>query len=403
MNLLLKISSIIRYKKIGIIVAVRKNSELDISYYQMSKSGSSVDISYSHAGLRSLDEIEFLVKKYPTILTIQGTGIVQRMLPGSNSDIKQNIPNINAEEYLIEIEETNENDKLVALFRRDQIDSILCESTINHFPIHDISIGFTQVCKYLNFFSKETISFEIDGNTLILFENKIQELQKNKTSGNAEYFFAGKNRNSHEIIALSAGLNYFTSKRWNTFQIINIEEKIKEYTASRLYSFILYYLGTTLFLLLLINFLIFDFYQKKYEKLEIESGDMVMVQNEINQLQSELNAKKQFIQQNNVPENFAFAFYADRLAAFADQGIEFSELSVCPVIGKVKEDKTIAFQSKILQLKGSAPSPTSYSVFLENIKGSQWVKKLNKQVYMFNNETEKSDFEIEIELNYAVD
>lgn len=403
MNLLVKISSFIGYKKIGIIVAMWKNSDLDISCYQMSKSGNSVDIIYSQEGLKSFGEIDPQFRKYPTILSIQGTGIVQRIFQGTYSDIQQNIPNINSEEYLIELEDTKGDSKLVVLARKDHIDSILNEPSLMPFPIHDISLGLTHICKFLSLFSKETISFEIDGNTLVLFENKIQELQKNKLPEKTNYFFAGKSRTSFEIVALSAGLNYFTNKQWNGFQIRNIAAQIKEYTAHKFSMIILYYLGAALFFMLLINFLVFDFYQKKRETLELESDGVEMIQKEINQLQSDLNAKKQFIEKNNVPENFAFAFYADRIAACVDLGIELSELSVCPIVGKAKEDKAIAFQSRILKLKGTAPNSTSYSALLEKVKNSLWTKKLNKQVYSFNNEKEKSDFEIEIELNHAVE
>lgn len=403
MNLLLKISTAINYKRIGIIVVVRKNDDLDISYYQMSKSGNSVDICFSQTGLKSFADIDYRIKKYPVILTIHGAGIVQRVLPENYSDIKQSIPNINQDDYLIELEGSQDENKLLALYRKDQIESILGVPQVNFIAVHDISLGFIHVCKYLHLFSKDTNSFEIAGNNLVLFENRIKAVQKNNHSGTSEYIFAGMNRNASEITALSAGLNYFTNRSWNTFNLSKIEERIREFTASKISNFILYYFGAALFILLLINLLIFDSYQKQHESLEVESGDVVMLQNEINQLQSELNAKKQFILQNDVPENFAYAFYADRIAAFVDQGVELSELAICPIVGKPKEDKIITFQSKVLKIKGIAPNSTSYSAFLENIKNSHWAKKLNKQVYMYNKETQESDFEIEIELNHAID
>jgi len=111
----------------------------------------------------------------------------------------------------------------------------------------------------------------------------------------------------------------------------------------------------------------------------------------------------QFIQQNNVPANFAFAFYADRLASYVSDDIGLSELSICPVDSKVKEDKVIAFQSNTLKVTGTAPNSAAFSTLLEKINKSAWVKKLNKQVYVFNNETDDASFEIEIELNHAID
>jgi len=229
MNILLKISSAITYRKVGIIIVCKIKSAYDISYYQMQKKGSSVDISYCQEGLKSFEEIDCQAEKYPTILCVQGTGLVQRMMTGSYVDIKQNIPNINTDEYLIELDETNLDEKLVALYRKEQIDTILCEDSLKQIPIHNISLGFINISRYLQLFSKETRCFEVEGNTINLSENKILNIRKNTNSNIIEdYFFADKNRKASEILALSAGLSYFTRKKWNIFQIQIIDEKIKE-------------------------------------------------------------------------------------------------------------------------------------------------------------------------------
>ena len=404
MNILLKISSAISYRKVGIIIVCRTKSSYDISYYQMLKKGNSVDISYCQEGLKSFEEIDFQAEKYPTILCVQGTGLVQRMMAGSYVDIKQSIPNINTDEYLIELDETNPGEKLVALCRKEQVDTILGEDSLKRIPIHNISLGFINISRYLQLFAEEIKCFEFEGSAINLSENRILDITRNVNSNTVQdYFFADKNRKASEILALSAGLAYFTRKKWNTFQIQSIDEKIKEYTASRLSTFILYNMGAILFLLLLINFFVFDYYHTKHEELEVNAGGMISMQNEINRLQSDLNAKHQFIQQNNVPANFAFAYYADRLASYVSDGIGFSELSVCPVESKVKEDKVIVFQSNTLRVSGTAPNSVAFSNFLEKINKSSWAKKLNKQVYVFNNETGDASFEIEIELNHAID
>lgn len=403
MDILLKISSGAKYKKIGIVIVSKNKSGYDISYYQMLKAGNSVDICYSQEGLTSFDEIDVKPEKYPTILCIQGLGLVQRMMNGSYADIKQNIPNINTDEYLIELDETNQDEKLVALCRKEQVESILGEDIFQRIPLHGVSLGFIGISKYLQLFPNEVNSFVFEGNTIHVKDNRILEIQKNKTETAPDYLFAGKKRKASEILALAAGLTYFTGKTWNTFQMPVIKEKIKEYTAARLSSFILYYLGAFMFVLLLVNFLLFDHYNSKRNQLEIESRGIATLENEINLLQADLRVKRQFIQQNNVPENFAFAFYADRLASYVPEGIGFTELSVCPVINKVKEDKVIGFQCNTLRVIGNATNSTPFSLFLEKINKSSWVKKLDKQVYNYNNANDNADFELEILLNNATD
>jgi Tfp pilus assembly protein PilN len=403
MDPLLKISSAIKYRRIGIIVVCKKIPAYDISYYQMLKKGNSVDICFSQEGLSSFDQIDVESKKYPSILCIQGSGLVQRMMKGSYADIRQNIPNINIDEYLIALDESNQSEKLVALCRKEQIESILGEAALQRIPVHGVSLGFLEISKYLQLFSGEDSTFNFEGNALHFKDNEILEFRKNVKEKAEDYFFAGKPRKASEILALAAGLTYLTDRIWNTFQMPLLKEKIKEYTAERLASFIFYYLGTVMFVLLLLNFLLFDHYNTKLDQLGIQSSGVALINNEINQLQSDLSVKKQFIQQNNVPKDFAFAFYADRLASYVPEGIEFSDLSVCPVINKVKENKVIGFQSNTLRVTGTAPSSTTFSIFLEKLNKSSWVSKLEKQVFNYNNDNDNADFELEILLNNATD
>ena len=403
MNILQKISSVITYNKIGIVVVCTKKSSYDISYYQMLKKGYSADICFAQEGFKTFDEIDVQSEKYPTILCIQGTGLVQRMMSGSYDDIRQNIPNINTEEYLIELDETNQDEKLVALFRKEQVETIMHEGSLTRIPIHDISLGLVNISMFLQLFIEGLDCFEYEGNAIYFNENKVLEIRKNKSSNTELYFFAGKSRKATEILALAAGLSHFSGKTWNVFKLDNINEKVKEYTASKLSFFIIYYLGATLFVLLFVNFLLFDHYNTRRNELEVDSQGITAIQNEISQLQADVSIKRQFIQQNNVPQDYAFSFYADRLASFVTDGIRLTELSVCPVKNKVKEDKVIVFQNKTLHIAGIAPNSTAFSSFLEKINKASWVKELNKQVYEYNNENDNADFEIEIVLNNAID
>jgi Tfp pilus assembly protein PilN len=402
MDLLFKISSALRYKKIGIVVACKKKSGYDMSYYQMVKKGNSVDTCFCQECVDSFDEISVQPEKYPTILCIQGTGLVQRMMNGGFADIKQNIPNINIDEYVIELDETNQGEKLVALCRKEQVESILNLAVLQRIPLHSISMGFIGISKYLMLFSEDANSFGFGGSSIHFKSNEIVEIRKNISLDSEDYFFAGKLRKASEILALAAGLNYFTGKTWNNVLMPGIKEKVKEYTARRITSFILSYVVAVMFVLLLFNFLLFDHYNTKRDQLEIESSGISTVKNEINRLKNDLSVKRQFIQQNDIPDNFAFAYYADRLASFVPEGVGLKELAVCPVINKVKEDKVIGFQSNTIRVIGIADNSATFSIFLDRINKSLWVSKIEKQVYNYNNDNDNADFELEILLKNAI-
>ncbi len=403
MDILLKISSAFKYKKIGVIVICKRKSDYDISYFQVHRKENTVDICDKLEGLESFREISSRGGKYPLVISFQGIGLVQRIIKGNFTDIQQIIPNINVEEYLIESDKINHDEKLVVLCRKDFVETILERSEIKGLPIHSVSLGFHDVSLYVKLFPEEVNQFMLEEHALGFEGGRIVNIQKISNQENQCYFFANKLRKASEIVALAAGLEYFTKKNWKIFHLPSIKENIKEYTAKKLSFYSLYYLGPTLFLLLLLNFILFENFKTQHLMLDINSQEIISIESEVNSLQEDINVKKLFIQQNQVPDNYAFSYYIDQLASCVPDRIYLSKLSVSPVNRRIKEGELIKINSKTMIITGTAMDQTAFSHFINKINESYLVKKLDKQVYRFNNENNNGDFELEITLHDALD
>jgi len=403
MDLLLNISSVLKYRKIGIIRAEKCKTGFEISYYQVFKRRNTVDTCLVQERMASFKDIPLPAEKIPNILCLQGNGLVQRIIDSGADDIAQSIPNIEPEEYLIQFDELSDSKKLVALFRKEQLAVILDDPELARIPVYGLSLGFAGMLNFIRLFDSRTGEFTCGSNSLLIEGGKITGVEKNRQTDSRQYMFAGKERTSGEILALAAALNFYTGRRDEGAQLSGLKQQIKEYTAKKLSGYIMKYAGAGLFLLLLINFLCFDHFSKKLNRLNTESQEVVKLQSELKELREDFRQKKQFISQNNVPENYSFAFYADRLASFTAGGIRFSELSVCPVAGQIKEDKVITFRGNILQVKGTSPDPAVFSIFMERINNAKWVSKVNRQIYQYNTEHNNAEFELEIVLNNAAE
>ena len=400
MDLLLHIGSVLKYKKVGILLVDKHKSSIEISYYQLIKRKKSVDTCFVQEQLGSFKDLPSFAEKTPTILCIQGNGLVQRIVEANQNDIKQSIPNIDPEEYLVRYTELSDTEKL---FRKEQIDSILNDPELVHIPFYNVSPGFSGLQRFIQLFDDLVTEFTSGGNTLLIKDGKIVDVAKSRDTTSQTYQIAGKERTSNEIIALCAGLNFYIGTPEEETFIPGVKQRVKEYTAQRLSEHILRYAGAGLFILLLINFLCFDNFNKKLNKLNLESQEEIKLQEEIKELQEDLMQKKQFASQNYVPDNYSFAFYADRLASFSSEGVRFTELLVCPVAGKIKEDNIIEFRGNTMQVKGISPNPSAFSSFMEKINNAAWVTKVNKQIYHYNNDNNNAEFQLEIILNDATE
>ena len=401
MELFLKIASVLKYKKIGVLLYNKGKENLDISYYQLLKKGGSVDICFSQENIDSTKNIDPIVEKTPNILCLQGLGLVQRIINANTDDITQSIPNINREEYLVQSGNSIENKKLIALYRQEQLNEILDDPELARIPVTGISLGFIGIQHFLQLFEEKRFEFTSGLNTLLIEDERIINLSKSDSTVPVLYHFAEKERTTNEILALCAGLFYFVNRVENEIKTQKIKEQIIEFTAKQTSGYIQKTVGISLFCLLLINFLLFDKYNTKFNQLSIEAQGIIKLQNGITELQNDLALKKQFISQDNIPANYSFAFFADRLASFVDDEIRFIDLSICPVDGKIKDDKAIVFTGNKLVIKGTSPGSAAFSKFLGKVNNASWVASVGKQVYSYNSDNMQAEFELEIILNDA--
>lgn len=402
MNLFLNIASVLKHKKTGVLLLNKGRETMELSYYQLQKKGSSVDICFSQQNINSVESIDPVAEKVPNILCIQGIGLVQRVVDKNCDDINQSIPNINQEEYLVLSGGSPGNKKLIALYRKEQLNDILSDPGLTRIPVTGISLGFDGVQEFLQLFENQNMEFIAGLNSLLIENGEIKNISKCISTGTNTYAFADKQRNANEILALCTGLQYFIKPTSESFKIQWIKEQTSEFTARKVSEYILRFVGAGLLVLLLINFLLFDSYNKQLNQLSIEAQEIVELQTEIKELRDDLTLKKQFVSEDNVPGNYSFAFYADHLASYVEDGVRFIELSICPVRGKIKDDKVIEFTGNTLVVKGTSPNSAVFSKFTGKINEANWVKTVEKQVYSYNNENMHAEFELEIILNDAI-
>ncbi len=399
MNLLTNISLHIPFKKIGILLVNNTPTGKEMMYYQLSKKGKSVDISFQQ---EYSDKLLKIAEKVPNILCIQGAGVVHRTIALEQTDIKESIPNIEIEQFLIRIVPLAEK-KMAVLYRKEDLAELLNLPGISELPVFSIAPGLACIPQFSEFFGEDVSEFESGGHSLCIEERKINDVRKAVKQQAQQYLFAGMLYSAEEIMGLCAGLEFFTQSYELRKEFPYTENRIKEFTARKLTESIIKYVGAALFILLLLNFLFFDSLNNKYNTLNIESQDLLKLQKEIHELREDFNQKEQFINQNNVPENYSYAFYADRLSSFSAHYVNLEELSVCPVAGKIKEGKLIIFRNRTLLVKGTAKNSSAFSSFMNKINSAQWVSGVNKQVYKYNNEYGNAEFELEIVLNNAVE
>ncbi len=405
MSLLINIAQRIKYRQLGVVLVHRYTSSIETSYYVLNRTKGKIDITFKQECISSPENLPAFSKSIPHILCMQGIGVVHRIIDGQISDLKQNIPNINIDEYYTERQYLSEQYNLAVLFRKEQLIELIHSDSYSMFSFIDVKLGFSAIKNYIHLFEENTTHF-VSGLTSLSFSNGIiTGIEKvSSFSMQEQYRFGGETYTANEILALCCGLNYFTSQSIVLSPELDLlTNEIESFTAQRIVSWIFKYGGIGLFFLLVINFLWFSNLNAQLDKLGYEAQSRAQLMQTLTDLDTDLKVKKDFVASNNILQDYAFAFFADRISSLASGEIQFSELSVSPVIGKIKNDKPIEFAGGTLHLLGVSKNSSAFSSFLDKIKQASWVDEIKKQVYQYNNERNNAEFEMEIVLSNVVD
>lgn len=404
MSLLINIAKKIRCRQLGVVLIHRYPSSVETSYYILKREKGKIDIKFRQESISSLENVPAFTKSIPHVLCLQGMGIVHRIIDGQTSDLKQNIPNINLDEYFTDLEYLSDQHNLAVLFRKEQLIEIIHSDAYSKLSFIDVRLGFSGLQNCIHLFEDSTTHFISGLNSLCFTNRVITGVEKiSSLSEKKQYQFGGETYSADEILALCCGLSYFTGQYAVSFQGQGLLTKqIESFAAQRIVSWIFKYGGIGLFLLLLINFLCFSRLNAQLNELGYEAQSRSQLMQTIADLNKDLKVKKDFVTSNSISQDYAFAFFADRISSLASVEIQFSGLSVSPVVGKIKNDKPIEFAGGTLHLLGVSKNSSAFSSFLDKIKQASWVDTIKKQVYRYNSENNNAEFELEIVLSNVV-
>ncbi len=202
------------------------------------------------------------------------------------------------------------------------------------------------------------------------------------------------------LISFAGAISYFvggTTGVLNSYTIDIVKEEQKEKSKFELLGWSLL---VATFLVLMINYFIFDHYWNKNQEVNtlFTLNQSALQQYEV--LKTEFDQKNEFLQQNGLLENSRTSFYVDELAASLPESIQWSDVNICPLKKKQNSDESeaISFENKTLTIAGKCTRSADLNDWIKQIKKIAWVNSSSLLDYRQDNANEDGLFLINIEL-----
>lgn len=329
--------------------------------------------------------IKYLPKGIPVCLVLTGKGTLHRKLEsrGNENDMvimNKVLPNVSMNEFYVVRTQINDEEELIAMTRKTYIEKIVNELLNLGIHLVDLKIGPGCMVSVIPLLSQELDEIrsahyrilknnsqildiipvnddDVPSDTIIIGDDSINTTSLSAFCSCLQYLAVGKNRSSSDILPIR-----------NSF----IEHL--HFKAVRLMGWGLLIL---LFSTLLLNYLLYEHYSKKYQELFLEVAEYNDLIEKYKSLDKELKEKKELLEELGMLKPSRVSLYADRIAAGLMDGIKLTSLGINPLIEKSALTQTLDFANNTIDITGIAYKSTILNDWMKILKKYDWVKEID--------------------------
>ncbi len=352
----------------------------------------------------STTELFQLIKsKTQVSLVVTGRGIINRKVAVQNNDDKEKIiqkifPDAQVNDFVTQIFDINDNLKLVSIARIDIIENLIALFSKNKIPVVDVNIGpfgINNIIPLLN----NVDSVICNSFKLKIKDNVIYDFEITENIEDIKYLVSDAPISSKSLIAFASGINYLVNfKESNSSEIILINENKKEHYYANLFKYGGWAMLIFFFVLLLINFLLFENYNKKFQKISLKVSEYNYLLTKYDTLNNDLKSKKKFLEESGLLNNIKLSFFADRVVSDLPKNIKLTELNIFPLKEKQQKMKEAEFIRNTIYIKGLSQNGTFLNDWVKILKTYKWIAEVNIVDFIQENFATPALFNIEIKI-----
>jgi Tfp pilus assembly protein PilN len=349
--------------------------------------------SANHA-FESFDDLEDVVNQFgkykPYHIHVLGTGVLSRKIESSSAYQQDLIMNGNPNEFLFTNFDDG-NNMAVSFCRKSLISDYLKQFEEEKWQLYGLSCGYSPICGILE---NETVStefeIEVKGDKIASF--KRSETAKDKSNWRSDFW------TTKSLISEAIRINKTTENKWIVDGEENGEtnrENIHQYNQFKT-------MGIGIVGVILLALIVNYFYQNHLndEVAQLEMDLSVHTENisMLDRLSQEKQRKEQLIGSAGVNASSFLSYYMDEIGVSVPKSITLSDMTVFPVVGKLKEKQRIEVDQKRIWIAGITKDNEILDNWIEKMDRFGWIKSIELLNYLKSTD-DWAEFELQITLS----
>jgi hypothetical protein len=360
----------------------------------------------------TVTSIEALIPKMPAGLPVticfNGKGVLIRK--AASLSIEANpigavLPNANPDDFYYEVYQPQQA-PVMAIVRKTLVDDFIHLLQHKGYRVLQASLGFSAIGTLLPFIKQdgrqviETNSFTLTSgpeHTITDFSSK--EPVTNNSFKLPEYAISDQYIQAPFLLAFAAAVQLLTDDPDNAPVLPSpvLTAARKAFKDTKLFKVAGISLLTVVFVLLLVNFLVYNHYfnlNKEYQVKQLLSLD---VREKTTVLQQKIRQREQLLKKTGWGKSNKISLYADRIASLTPTNTLLTSMAIHPVRSNHAGETTgFYFKQDTIQLSGTCGTPVEVNQFINNLKLITEFKAVFIRNYLYKKEEENGTFLIEI-------
>ena len=346
---------------------------------------------------RDFNEVAQIIPKgQPLFLIANDNQVLSKLIhPELNEEkaLQKGFPNIKISNFYYEITQL-ENATYISICRKEHIQTLIENYKELKLSIVGFSLGNNSAPQLAPYLESESIS--TSNATLAIINRSVISIDLNIQIEEKPYIINGIEISNNYTLCLAGIITYFTNNSisLNNFKNYNAS-LLKDFTQKRIFSLGFKTGLSLLFISLLVNFLVFDYYNKQIDTLTQKTQINQAQKEQLLQLNKQLNSKKKLV--DNIINSSASktSYYFDQIGATVPTTISLISIEFQPILKKIEANKKIQIDQKTLFIKGTSSNGQNFSNWIQQLEKIEWIKSTEIINYGTGKKT-KTTFELRL-------
>lgn len=344
-------------------------------------------------------------KGVPLTLVLNGKGIlvkkVGKVFHHSNP-IAAILPQANPNEFYVQLNEHRDY-TIIAVARRTIVDSLIATFQQKGFTILNIHLGpaiVETIVPFIDTTTHNTITVGAYGFTLS--DQGLTDITTSLSTtepDTAEYVVANQYIQARHLLPYAAAVTLLSSDLTDDPSLVAAPLKAARETFiyKNYYKAAALGLVATIFVLLLVNFLLYDHYYTRNKEMAVTKGISQQQLQQAQHISKNIGQKERFLSNAGWIQPVKTSFFADRFARLLPEGVWLTNLQFYPLQSDFLSDaEGLHFKKDTVLLTGTCTDARQINTLINNLKTMKEIKDIGMKAYNYMKEEDKGEFSLEI-------